>query len=153
MSSSDTRPVWDRQRLLARIESKVERVTESGCWIWLGDSYHGYPYLQVGRTSKIRAHRLAYTLLVGPIADGLVHHHTCRVRCCVNPAHLRAVTQRENVMADNSRCVTKGLAERTHCLHGHPLSPDNVYHYEGARYCRACRTLRDRKRRELGVRR
>lgn len=34
---------------------------------------------------------------VGPIPEGLVIDHTCHVRLCVKPDHLRAVTQKQNV--------------------------------------------------------
>lgn len=38
---------------------------------------------------------------------------------------------------------------RTHCVHGHPLSGDNLYirPYNGTRACRTCRGRRDRERR------
>lgn len=42
------------------------------------------------------AHRVAYELTVGPIAGGLQIDHLCRAHPCVNPAHLDAVTPREN---------------------------------------------------------
>jgi hypothetical protein len=34
------------------------------------------------------AHRAVYTLVVGPVPDDLTLDHLCRVRHCVNPAHL-----------------------------------------------------------------
>jgi len=47
------------------------------------------------------AHRVAYEIHVGPIPDGLciLHARDCPNRNCVNPAHLRPGTQKEN-MAD-----------------------------------------------------
>lgn len=35
-------------------------------------------------------------MFVGPIPEGLHLDHLCRVRRCVNPAHLEPVTQAEN---------------------------------------------------------
>jgi hypothetical protein len=68
----------------------------SGCWIWrglLGPAGHG--------TYKNKpAHRIIYTLLVGPIPDGLVLDHVrargCISNACVWPAHLEPVTVAEN---------------------------------------------------------
>lgn len=34
----------------------------------------------------------------------------------------------------------------THCIHGHPLSGDNLYHRrDGGRMCRECKRAKDRK--------
>jgi hypothetical protein len=44
------------------------------------------------------AHRFAYELLVGPIPEDLELDHLCRVRHCVNPAHLEPVTHLENIL-------------------------------------------------------
>lgn len=45
----------------------------------------------------VLAHRFAYELVVGPIPKGLKldHKHTC-LKTCVNPDHLRVVTNKQN---------------------------------------------------------
>lgn len=80
-----------RERLWAKV------VKTEDCWLWTGSrTTKGYGHLLVdGRFTQ--AHRLAYELEVGPIASGLVIDHLCRVRHCVNPAHLEPVTNRENL--------------------------------------------------------
>lgn len=66
------------------------------CWLWEGSlHYKGYgQFLFNGRTQK--AHRAAYQMLVGPIPEGLSIDHICHVRNCVNPEHLRPVTNKQN---------------------------------------------------------
>jgi hypothetical protein len=75
-------------------------------------------------------HRLAYEEAYGPIPAGLHIDHLCRVRNCINPEHLEAVTQAEN----NRRAA----ATRTHCQRGHVL--DGLRHNKGipTRYCLTC---------------
>lgn len=69
---------------------------ETPCWIWTKTrSANGYGRARRGGRFH-QAHRLIYELLVGPIPEGLHLDHLCRVRACVNPAHLEPVTQAEN---------------------------------------------------------
>lgn len=108
------------------------------CWLWTGSASRGYGAftVSVGRTG-VSAYRYAYELLVGPIPNGLELDHLCRVRQCVNPAHLEPVTHRENLMR-GATIIAKHAAQ-THCLHGHPFDEANTYTKRGARECRACR--------------
>jgi hypothetical protein len=71
---------------------------ENGCWIWqAGRTGSGYGMLRDPSVNSMRgAHRMAYRALVGPIPEGLEIDHLCRVRACVNPAHLEPVTHAEN---------------------------------------------------------
>lgn len=81
-----------------RFWTKVDRSTgPDACWHWLAgiSAATGYGNIWwLGRTQS--AHRVAYTLLRGPIPPALTIDHLCRVRHCVNPAHLELVTQAEN---------------------------------------------------------
>lgn len=67
------------------------------CWIWTG-AVQGKGYGSVGHQKRIwSSHKLAYTLLVGPVPEGLTLDHLCRNKLCCNPAHLEAVTNLENI--------------------------------------------------------
>lgn len=78
-----------------RFWASVEK-TDS-CWNWTRhkDPY-GYGMFYSGGRSQRRAHRISWTLLVGPIPDGMVIDHICHNKGCVNPDHLRACTQKQN---------------------------------------------------------
>lgn len=70
----------------------------TGCWLWLRCvNHHGYGSLGFGGKTYL-AHRFSYEKFNGPIPAGYEIDHLCRVRCCVNPQHLEAVTNRENVI-------------------------------------------------------
>lgn len=113
---------------------KVGMALSDQCWPWRGskDRYGFFCY----QGKVVNAHRAAYTLLVGPIPPGLVVDHLCGNPLCVNPAHLEAVTQRENVR--RSRNHVAEFMRQTHCKRGHPFDQVNTYFY-GGRNCHLCR--------------
>jgi len=57
------------------------------------------------------AHRVVYATLRGPIPHGLTLDHLCRVRGCVNPAHLEAVTNTVNVRRGSATKLTEAQVE------------------------------------------
>lgn len=82
-----------------RFWMKVDRTDT--CWLWTASkTRNGYGMFGVsidGKVTTSPAHRWAYEMLVGPIPTGLQIDHLCRVRHCVNPAHLEPVTGTQNI--------------------------------------------------------
>lgn len=82
-----------------RVAVKVRVDLLTGCWLWIKPSPNGYGYIWwEGKPWPV--YRLTYTLLRGEIPPGLEIDHVwargCRWLSCCNPAHLEAVTHREN---------------------------------------------------------
>jgi hypothetical protein len=116
---------------------RMTTVEDDGCWLWRGALTH-YGYGVVNTQQKI--HRVTFEHFTGTIPDGLVIDHLCRVRHCVNPDHLEAVTFAQNVLRGDGPPAQN--ARRTHCKNGHELAGDNLKIIEtktGAqRRCRSC---------------
>lgn len=135
---------WDNFSILQRLAEWVDCPTEPGaCWIWRGSkNKRGYGSINHGGVRRL-VHRVVYELAHGPIPDGHVIDHLCRKPSCVNPAHLEAVTQKENC-----RRGIKGVLT-THCPQGHPYTPENTSVWNGMRKCLTCHAQRERERRRL----
>jgi hypothetical protein len=124
-----------------RFWSKVQR-RESGCWEWTGavTNQYGNCWNYVfprGGARRTQAHRLSYILAKGEIPEGLQIDHLCKNKICVNPAHLEAVTQRENLLRGDT--VASRNAAKTHCTHGHEFNEENTnVNAKGYRICRQC---------------
>ena len=133
MAKSHTDP-WERA--IARVEKRA-----NGCWEWTGYvGPHGYPMVW-SRGKKLYVHRLSHERNIGVIPDGHYIDHLCRNKRCSNPAHLEAVTPKENVV--------RGLrgAMITKCVGGHPYNDENTtYKPTGTRRCRTCDRERSRRR-------
>lgn len=116
----------------ATILAKNVQKTDT-CWYWCGH-VDELGYGRIGHKGKIyKAHRFVYSNLIGPIQPGLTIDHLCRIRHCVNPAHLEAVTNRENILRGNG--PTAKNAKKVVCKWGHPL--DRI-RSDGNRRCGTC---------------
>jgi hypothetical protein len=130
-------------RLYPAFWRKVKLCPDRGCWLWTGHTKYGYAVtksIRNGRQYMTGGHRLAYIALVGEVPAGLQLDHLCRVRNCVNPAHLEPVTLRENQMRGVGFVAVN--AAKTHCSRGHAFDERNTYFWRGHRHCIACRGVR-----------
>ena len=122
------------------------------CWLWTAScSPTGYGVFRISQPvhKLVSAHRWAYEQVHGPIPAGLQIDHLCRIRHCVNPDHLEAVTQKENLQrgkGTNGHSYTR----KTHCKHGHMFNCKNTQiRPDGSRRCRVCNRIQKRARRQL----
>lgn len=124
----------------------VERLTESGCWIWMGvTDKDGY-----GRLHGIGVHRTSYLESNGTIPEGMNVCHKCDVPSCINPAHLFLGSQADNLSDQRAKGRRVGKPpQRTTCKRGHALSGNNVLwrlpygkFKSSQRYCRTCNNNR-----------
>lgn len=96
-----------------------EKVDASGdCWIWTGATNRQGYGTHYHEEKKWLAHRLVWSLLVGP--PGPILDHLCRVPGCVNPDHLEPVTARTNLLRGET--IPARHRRKTKCPKGHPYS-------------------------------
>lgn len=132
----------------------VAPMTEGrGCWEWTGGLHEfGYGKLWDNDAQEnVGAHRVSFKLHKGDIPPGFEALHSCDNASCVNPSHLFAGTQGDNVRD----CVAKGRhrngdrtlaasitrarhAAKTHCKRGHVI--DGATTLKSGRMMRFCTT-------------
>lgn len=107
-------------RVMERATEKVA-LSASGCWI-SGYSVASHGYAQIGWQDNgerhvVLAHRATWEAVNGPVPVGMTLDHTCKVRRCVFPGHLRLMPNFENARRTNGRDWETG-----ECPNGHPNS-------------------------------
>lgn len=117
-------------------EAKTTPEPMTGCWLWIGKRFlNGYGCISDGPRGKQRyllAHRVSRRLFHGD--EPPIVMHSCDNRACVNPTHLRAGTQQDNI----DDCIRKGrktLPPR----HDGSLSPNAKLHERDIPVIRALR--------------
>lgn len=156
--------------LVERLLKYTGEPDENGCWLWTGGTTHEpdgrVKYGKLGESiggGKVRyhlAHRLSYEHHVGSIPGDLTIDHLCRVKLCVNPAHMEPVPIAENVRraADvnwpgRRDPAVKPMTERSHCKNGHEFTEENTLWHSrpkrrsAERVCRTCWTEKSRANR------
>lgn len=113
---------------IRRFWSQVDKT--EGCWVWKGSRFRtGY-----GRMHDRLVHRMSWIIHHGPIPDGLLVLHNCpgtHNRCCVNPAHLKLGTHKENA-EDRDRQGTTARGDRS----GPHRNPERMARGEDSGRCK-----------------
>ncbi|HEY2644066.1 MAG TPA: HNH endonuclease signature motif containing protein [Galbitalea sp.] len=107
-------------KVTARAIANVD-IQPDGCWISrYSTGSHGYAQIgwwAEGKSHMVLAHRAAWVEANGPVPVGMTLDHLCKVRRCVNPAHLRVLTNLENSRRVNGKDWPLGT-----CVNGHDAS-------------------------------
>ena len=91
------------------------------CWVWKGHKdKEGYGKGNPHKEINMLAHRISFYLFHGRVGVGKVVDHICKNRSCVNPFHLRQVTQYVNAVENSVSPVAQNKS-KTHCKYGHEL--------------------------------
>lgn len=144
---AETRHLGVITPLEERLRQNSDRTGD--CWLWTGVLNHS-GYAEVDQRGRYlgMAHRISYEMHVGPIPDGLTLDHLCRVRHCINPAHLEPVTRGENSLRGVGWAGQHARQEA--CKRGHPFDEQNTYRWRTGRICRECRRLYNLAARRAG---
>ena len=85
------------EQLLNGFGTLYEPEPNSGCWLWLKSVIStGYGNARMNG-GNVLIHRMLYSLIFGPIPDGLYVCHACDTPSCVNPKHMFLGAQKDNM--------------------------------------------------------
>lgn len=117
----------DREAFFEALKAR-STITESGCWIWAGrvmkKASRTYPYTRWG-ARYVAMHRASLEMKQGTPLGKEPAHHVCAQSTCVNPEHLQAVTQAENLAEMMARRAYLARIEELEAALAHldPLHP------------------------------
>ena len=98
------------QKAIDRFNAKITKSTD--CHLWnAAKQKQGYGMFSVFGKS-MPAHRFAYLLHNGTIAENMVVHQSCENNGCVNPEHLVLQTKSQNKKSYTSVRVSRGMIEK-----------------------------------------
>jgi HNH endonuclease len=133
-------PYCDVPEYVEEMRSEVLTIT-TPCWIWQrAINKPGYGAVHRREEGKSRlAHQMMYERHKGPVPEGCILDHLCRVRSCVNPDHLEPVTHKVNCRRGIQSKLTMELAleirrrrrngeKRTALAKEFGVSADTIYH-------------------------
>ena len=110
-----------------RFWEKVERKSDGECWEWAGSKDgKGYGTISLHRDqAPQKAHRISWEIHFGKIPEGGVICHLCDNPGCVNPSHLLAADQKENMLQASERGRLNPISLKN-LNHEKKLSPSQI---------------------------
>jgi len=130
---------FDEDSLRRYLIERSTRVDDDGCLIVRGYGSQRGVYQKVA--GRAWAHIAAYVAFVGDYDPRLDVDHTCGVKDCIEPTHLRQLTRAENCRA---------RIRKPQCRNGHAREIDEATgHYRRA--CRACNRDAQKRWRDRGA--
>ncbi len=115
---------------------------------WLAKGYPAVNMSVDGRWAQKLIHIMVCEAWHGPRPPGMMARHLDDVPTNISPDNLAWGERKDNAQ-DALRNGRNVLANRTHCKHGHPYSPDNTYvNPLGHRSCRTCTRTYEKARRQ-----
>lgn len=123
------------------IDSRVKVHPTTGCWLWTRvPSLRGRAKFRLGgrKGKMVTVSVWLWAHKNGPVPVGKELDHLCRVRHCINPEHLEAVTRRENLRR-GAGTSGDGFRRKNICSKGHLFDAKNLHlKPTGTRRCRKC---------------